>query len=818
MEKKDYFISYNSADEKWAEWIASVLKENNYTVIIQAWDFRPGANFVLEMHKAALNTKKTIIVLSDNYLQAEYTQPEWATAFSEDPQGNDRKLIPVRVKECKPNGLLRPIVYINIFNLEETRAEVALLEGLKRDVRPKTRTRFPGGERIGEKKCKENLISKNFKSLIGRSKELKLLLERISSNYTLHINEVVGIGGLGKTALVLEAAYLCKQAKENGNQINKLGIPIFDAIVYTSAKSSYLQPVGIKDRCKEVPERCLQDIFHTISTTLENPIIIQATAKDQLNKVYKCLANQRTLLIIDNMETLERSEKDKIYAFLADLPRSTQAIITTRERLGFDPISLEELSQEDSLELIEQEARDKDINISDEDANKLYERFNGIPLALKYTIGKIAYVKRVDFNKPLDENIALFCFEESVSLLRGHYSHKLLMALALFPGTSTKESLIEVAGLSSQNYIQVETAIDQLIILNLIDEDNGKYHMLTITKEYTKLEINQDIDFKNAARERLIILYLQFTKKYGGLDWKQWLFESGKIQEELENIKGILDWCAKENRYEDVKIIWTNISNYIDLLGDWQLCLYWTDWLIRQSDIRSELETYISFQTNKAWILILMGGNKLNEARILLKEAWKFRKCATLHVRIEIAKNLGVLNMHLNNYSHSIKWFARAEEFLNQANLTNREYYRFKILFTYYLGRVEYFRQNYEVAQKFFKQVVDLGDEIGWQRYSNYAEHRLGDVAMEMGDLPKARVLLEKAYLLAQKNSEPRRVFLCLMSLAKLEKKSNNLTKACNLELQANALKSNSSVSTKDEEDFNLLHDELGCELIPNTE
>ncbi len=46
---KDFFISYNKADRSWAEWIAWQLVEAKYEVAIQAWDFRPASNFVLNM-------------------------------------------------------------------------------------------------------------------------------------------------------------------------------------------------------------------------------------------------------------------------------------------------------------------------------------------------------------------------------------------------------------------------------------------------------------------------------------------------------------------------------------------------------------------------------------------------------------------------------------------------------------------------------------------------------------------------------------------------------------------------------------------------
>ena len=99
------FISYNRADRDWAEWIAETIEVVGYKVIIQAWDFRPGESFVLRMQQAATEANITIAVLSEAYLKAEFTQPEWAAALSQDPTGVSRRLIPVRVGECRLTGM-----------------------------------------------------------------------------------------------------------------------------------------------------------------------------------------------------------------------------------------------------------------------------------------------------------------------------------------------------------------------------------------------------------------------------------------------------------------------------------------------------------------------------------------------------------------------------------------------------------------------------------------------------------------------------------------------------------------------------------------
>jgi TIR domain len=40
----DFFVSYTQADRAWAEWIAWILEEDRYRVLVQAWDFVPGSN------------------------------------------------------------------------------------------------------------------------------------------------------------------------------------------------------------------------------------------------------------------------------------------------------------------------------------------------------------------------------------------------------------------------------------------------------------------------------------------------------------------------------------------------------------------------------------------------------------------------------------------------------------------------------------------------------------------------------------------------------------------------------------------------------
>src|SRR5687767_6182746 len=108
---QDFFISYNKADVHWTMGLGDWLEQAGYTTVFQQQDFVPATNFAAEMHKALQNMKRMIMVLSPDYLTAKFPMAEWTAAFATDPTCENRTLIPVRVRDCKPDGLLRPIVY-----------------------------------------------------------------------------------------------------------------------------------------------------------------------------------------------------------------------------------------------------------------------------------------------------------------------------------------------------------------------------------------------------------------------------------------------------------------------------------------------------------------------------------------------------------------------------------------------------------------------------------------------------------------------------------------------------------------------------------
>jgi hypothetical protein len=127
--KRDFFISFNQADRAWATWIAWVLEEAGYTVFFQDWDFK--GNFVLEMDRAHTQSRRTIAVLSPDYLTSRFTAPEWAARFAQDATSEHDRLIPVRTRPCDLAGLLAQVVYVDLVGCDEATARDKLLKRIE---------------------------------------------------------------------------------------------------------------------------------------------------------------------------------------------------------------------------------------------------------------------------------------------------------------------------------------------------------------------------------------------------------------------------------------------------------------------------------------------------------------------------------------------------------------------------------------------------------------------------------------------------------------------------------------------------------------
>src|SRR5262245_6107652 len=100
--KYDVFISYSHRNKEWVRgWLVPQLKSAGLTVCIDYESFEPGAPSITEMERAVLQSRKTALVLTPEYLQSGWAEFENILVQTLDPAAHQRRLIPVLLMSCE---------------------------------------------------------------------------------------------------------------------------------------------------------------------------------------------------------------------------------------------------------------------------------------------------------------------------------------------------------------------------------------------------------------------------------------------------------------------------------------------------------------------------------------------------------------------------------------------------------------------------------------------------------------------------------------------------------------------------------------------
>jgi tetratricopeptide (TPR) repeat protein len=221
---KDFFISYASMNRAWAEWIAVQVEQAGYSTVLQAWDFRPGTDFAHEIQRAVVSAGRTIAVLSPAYLVSEFGESEWRAAFVKDPTGERGLLVPVRVQQCEPPGLLASRVYVDLVDVDEAGARKRLLAAVDRNRPRPTSAVFPGGRGPARGQTDTAATALRFpgtlpevcslppqnRNFTGRDEVVRRVYEDLRASAAAAVvstGAVHGLGGVGKSAVAVEFAY-----------------------------------------------------------------------------------------------------------------------------------------------------------------------------------------------------------------------------------------------------------------------------------------------------------------------------------------------------------------------------------------------------------------------------------------------------------------------------------------------------------------------------------------------------------------------------------------------------------------------------------
>ena len=358
----DFFISYTQADRAWAEWIAWILEEAGYRVLIQAWDLVPGSNWIQRMQDGITGAERTVAVLSPDYLAGQYATAEWQAAWKSDPAGLQRKLLITRVRECERPGLLSGVVGEDLFGIPEAEAQVRVRKMVSAAIsgraKPGVAPAFPGSRAIDSEPRFPGALPRIWKvparnpNFTGRGQELAMLVARVKNGSPVTVQALHGMGGVGKTQLAAE--YCHARASD------------YDLVYWIAAE----EPATIADQFTALASR-----LGLASASGADPGALQMMVHDQLRNV------PGWLLVFDNA-----NEVAHIRDWLPTSPLPPgmpgHVIVTTRRR-GFaalgSVLELDVIDLPSSVTLLQTRVR----SLAHNAAEQIAEELGRLPLALE---------------------------------------------------------------------------------------------------------------------------------------------------------------------------------------------------------------------------------------------------------------------------------------------------------------------------------------------------------------------------------------------------------------------------------------------------
>lgn|SRR5215212_396907 len=572
---------------------------------------------------------------------------------------------------------------------------------------------------------------------VGREQEINAILQSLQPNSRTFIIGIEGIGGVGKSTLATEVSYRCI---END---------LFESVIWISAKESVLTLHGIEPVIPEA--KTLSDILITIGTSLGNPTIGNLSIQDQIKRAYNLLARQTTLLVLDNFESLSKNEQRDILDFLRRSPITLKVAITSRERVSEGQIiRLQGLSFEESNALLEWDAQQKNIHLTQDQNKYLVELTGGLPLALLWVQGQIAVlgysVTQVLDKLSLDTDIPIlqYCFNHSWNLLRHSNEKKLLFVLALQPEAVSRTALREITGIEDAD--QFDIGISDLLQLSLIDHESDKdyFSILPLTRRFIRTQYAGDRKFIKQAELKIAQYYVKLLDQKSG--FKEWRGYEELLQDR-NNILSVAQWCyksvqKKQNGPSSLPKATKNIAEILVQIGIqlgsvlWQRA-YWYDRMtlahaaLSAAKLLSDWKSVSTFARNISWIYFYQGDylRALHWSEESLLATTKTED----ELLIAAAKRaLGTVEMRLGH-------FDRSESLLKDVLKTTEQYINddygiySKGFAQYGLGELAYERGHIIAAKAWYQKALDT-----WQdpvrkdpvRHISYALNGLGFVAV----------------------------------------------------------------------------------------
>ncbi|MFJ5639857.1 NB-ARC domain-containing protein [Streptomyces sp. NPDC093223] len=288
--------------------------------------------------------------------------------------------------------------------------------------------------------------------LIGRSEDCKKIVAHLVKRRESMLT-ITGEGGIGKTATALEAAYML---------VDDVDSP-YECILWVSLKTERLTASGVVGIVNSI-----RDITGA-ATRLGQAF--DTDFRGGINELAEALEGIETLLIIDNLETVDGEE---VIALYERLPDTVNYLFTSRVGVGqFERrIPLGPLKEKDASSLFRHFARSRDIarlvRLTPDTVNEVVKRLRYSPLAVRWYILSVEAGEQPNLALANQEALLDFCVRSVYESVTPDTQSVLLTLFAL----ERDATFDELAILTDASVDALRRSIHELLNGSLVRLDN----------------------------------------------------------------------------------------------------------------------------------------------------------------------------------------------------------------------------------------------------------------------------------------------------------------------------------------------------------
>lgn len=540
---------------------------------------------------------------------------------------------------------------------------------------------------------------------IGREKQIESIMEILNPEDRHWIINIDGIGGVGKTALAIEAAY---RAIASG---------FFSIVIWTTAKN--LNLYSTKSQSETPNLNTFSDLLDEVGINL-NLTVSKFDEEEKQKIILDHLRKhpENCLIIIDNLETISPGHQKKILTFLNKLPGRHKGIITTREQFAFHEmflLRLGGLSLDDAHEYINRKCESLVIQISSEQVGDLVKVTGGIPLAINWVL---AVMK--DESRPLKliidqlslpdlnaiknyEPVELFeyCFRGAYQKLEIN-DKKLLSAALIFVSSIPNWDILQT--ISSLPEMAFKGAIQRTVKLAFMNQDgNERFILHPTTRAFLAKELGKENLLPN---DSYYVQAIEYYKKY--LDSQDLAVYYARCEDERKNLRTLFTWCDFHQEWEKITELFNMIERFLETKGYWAEYREYSQLALGAYSKLGDLEQLCWYKILYQWVNISQDKASTEaELRALLDEAEKqdWPSCKALAL-----SGLGTIEKDNKHLEQACEYWTESLTIWNE--LGNKKWIAItcgKLGTTYLrLDKLSEARQNYLRALELH---TEIGDE-----------------------------------------------------------------------------------------------------------